>query len=315
MSQDNRQYHFRPANYPYRPTAEDLDSRNGSAEQPPPENSDTPQDADSMTPESPAVTRYPAPVAPVKPEPGFADTFSPEYRPPNGPRPEPAAPPTERSGTRVSETSHQPVTGPSGPPAPVAAFESPPRQTPTEPVSPTAAAPASHPQHGPSNGSSGADSGGPAAPVPTPGGSEHSDGGHGGHLLPRLLSGLLVVLALLVGLAIGSFALNNPTVRTTPGPTNTVTATATVTPPAQTVTPPPATVTVTPTSGPTTVTATATQPVTGQATSTQGAATAGTVVVGQSCSSFGEVAYAADGTRLTCTRPTVQDYLRWMQVS
>lgn len=148
-------------------------------------------------------------------------------------------------------------------------------------------------------------------PVPAPGGPGHPGGRH---FLSRLLIGLLVVLALLVGLAIGSFALNNPTVRTTPGPTNTVTAT--VTPPAQTVTAPPATVTLTPSAAQTsasygsTGTATSTQ-----ATSTQSETTTGTVVAGQSCSSFGDVAYSADGTRLTCTRPTVQDYLRWMQIS
>lgn len=112
--------------------------------------------------------------------------------------------------------------------------------------------------------------------------------------------GLLVLLALVIGLAIGSFALGNPEVRTTPGPTTTVTATATVTPPAQTVTAPPATVTVT--SAP-------------AGTSTASAPdTTAIAVAGQSCSTFGDVAYSASGARLTCTRPTVQDYLRWMQL-
>lgn len=359
MSQDNRQYHFRPANYPYRPTAEDLDSKKGSAGDESPLAADrrqrpaapapeprTPQapapEASTVTWPAAAPTPQPAAPQPAAPQPSSSSAPEPaspnsrtfwdhasassQSRPPVTPVVEPEAPrtqPDQHHDEHPSAFAAEPVTAsssaravaPTPVVAPVAALDSASAPTPSAPAdtASTGAGPVSTPQHDAAGAPNGAGPGGPVTPVPVPapGGPGHPGGRH---FLSRLLIGLLVVLALLVGLAIGSFALNNPTVRTTPGPTNTVTAT--VTPPAQTVTAPPATVTLTPSAAQTsasygsTGTATSTQ-----ATSTQSETTTGTVVAGQSCSSFGDVAYSADGARLTCTRPTVQDYLRWMQIS
>ena len=335
MSEDNRQFHFRPANYPYRPTTEDLDPeqaaalRLSSASPLAPEPSGPQPASQGHASQGHATQEDGAREAggmaqPDRPEPADVESdlllpakvaAKPAHSVPHGSlsAPAPAVP-----------TTHPAPSGGAQPPSPDAAV-APTSGSTEQPVSTTGprdargaapqdhreasrdargAAPQDHREASGDAGSAGQDdhrqesgeagSGGPAVLPPEVVGSRSS---RGGRLLSRLLLGLLVLLALVVGLAVGSFALGNPTVVTTPGPTSTMT----VTPPAQTVTAPPVTVTVT-------ATPTATD-------SSSSATTTGVAVVGQSCETFGETAYSASGARLTCTRPTVQDYLRWMQLS
>lgn len=347
MSQDNRQFHFRPANYSYRPTADEGDKK--------PDTSAT-KGSDPTPPASgSSPTGQPGTEPDIVPAEPFSQMPAPE---PVATPPEPLNPPVVAPVADDSAASAAPqlVTPPAAP-----MFDTP---KPTEPgredIAPIPAGSqfpsspelaAHHSPLGANDGQEGSAHGtaqtaapgavaagagtgalGSAVAAPAEGGTvrgaDSGDGGNsgesassgggaggGGHVLPRLAMILAGVLLLVLGLIIGAFGLGSPTVRTTPGPTQSVTET--VTPPPVTVTAPPVTVTATPTMSQTTVsiqpsatntyTSSATNTYTSQATS----GTVGTAVQGTSCPAFQATGTSPDGTPMYCTRTTVNDPLLW----